>query len=198
MKKSCIIFIFMIICSISFAQAPTNTELFDFNKSRNHKTNIGLKVLGDWAIANIATSGYLYYHTKGEDQYFHQMNIMWNGANALIVIASLLPKQKNDLNLNKTLQWQSNTESTYIASAALDLLYSTAGLYLTERAKNDFPNHDKFQGWGNALIMQGGFLFLFDTSMFIVHKHNGKKLYRMMDKINIGTSGLGIRIGMQL
>jgi hypothetical protein len=121
---------------------------------------------------------------------------MW--VNVIIVAASLLPKEKNDLDLNKTLQWQSNTESTYIANAALDLLYSSVGLYLTERAKNDFKQHEKFKGWGNSLILQGGFLFLFDTSMYVIHKKNGKKLYKMMDKVSIGTSGLGFRIGYQL
>ncbi|MGZ4078924.1 MAG: DUF6992 family protein, partial [Bacteroidia bacterium] len=97
-----------------------------------------------------------------------------------------------------TLQWQSNTESVYLASAALDLLYSSLGLYLTEKAKSDFSNHDKWKGWGNSLIYNGGFLFLFDTSMFIIHKHNGKKLYNMMEKVNISAGGAGLKITMHL
>jgi hypothetical protein len=198
MKK---ILLISLICAFStalFAQMPTNTELFEFNKSRNKKTSRGLKVLGGWALGNMAASGVMYYQTKGSDKYFHQMNVMWNGVNTLIVAASLLPKEKNELSLNKTLQWQSNTEATYIANAALDLLYSSTGLYLTERAKTDVKNHDRFNGWGNSLIVQGGFLFLFDTSMFVIHKKNGKKLYKLMDKVSIGTSGLGFRIGYQL
>jgi hypothetical protein len=198
MKK---ILLFSILISFtfgSFAQAPTKNDLYEFNKSRNRKTSRGLKVLGGWAVANMAVSGVMYFNTKGTDQYFHQMNVMWNGVNALIVAASLLPKEKNEMDLNKTLKWQSNTEATYIANAALDLIYSTAGLYLTERAKNDTKQHDRFKGWGNSLILQGGFLFLFDTSMYIMHKKNGQKLYKMMDKIEIGTSGLGLKIGIHL
>jgi hypothetical protein len=198
MKKLFAILILSCLSSHLLAQAPSSNELFEFNKSRNRKTSRGLKVLGGWAVANIAASGVMYYNTKGTDRYFHQMNVMWNGLNTLIVAASLLPKEKNDLNLNKTLQWQSNTEATYIASAALDLLYSSAGLYLTERAKTEPKQHDKFKGWGNSLILQGGFLFLFDTSMYVVHKRNGKKLYNMMDKVTIGTSGLGFKVGIQL
>jgi hypothetical protein len=198
MKNIITLFMLFIICNSALAQAPSNSPLFDFNKSRNHKTERGLDVLGVWALGNVATSSYFYYHTTGSDKYFNQMNIMWNGANTLIVVASLLPKQKNDLDLTKTLQWQSNTESVYIASAALDLLYSSVGLYLTEKAKNDFANRDKWNGWGNSLVYNGGFLFLFDTSMFIVHKHNGKKLFKMMDKVNVSTSGLGLKISMHL
>lgn len=197
MKKLLTCFLLCAFSQAVFSQAPSANDLFEFNKSRNRKTSRGLKVLGGWAVANMATSGILYYNTEGTDRYFHQMNVMWNGVNALIVAASLLPKEKNDLGLNKTLRWQSNTEATYVAGAALDLLYSSAGLYLTERAKTDPKQHDRFKGWGNSLILQGGFLFLFDTSMYVVHKRNGRKLYNMLDKITIGTSGLGLKAGVQ-
>lgn len=197
--KRIIPLLFLIAMSNSlFSQAPTSTELFDYNKSRNKKTTRGLQFLEGFAIANMGASGYMYYNTKGVDKSFHEMNVMWNSVNTVIAVASLLPKDKNDMSLAKTLSWQSNTEATYIGAAALDLLYSTAGLYLTERAKNDLPNHDKYKGWGNALIYNGGFLFLFDTGMYIVHKRNGKKLNKMMDKINISTGGAGIKLTLHI
>jgi len=167
MKQLLSILFIVFLCNGLFSQAPTAAELFDFNKSRNKKTTRGLQVLGGFAIANMGVSGYMYYNTKGVDKSFHEMNIMWNGVNTVIAVASLLPKDKNDMNLAKTNSWQSNTEATYIGAAALDLVYSTAGLYLTERAKTDFSNHDKYKGWGNSLIYNGAFLFLFDTGMFI-------------------------------
>ncbi len=198
MKKYTILFIVIaFLCSKSI-HSQTNLDLSEFNKSRNHKTANILKLVGVWAVGNMATSGYFYFNSKGSDNYFHQMNVVFNSANAVIVLTSLLPKQKNDMDLSKTLLWQSNTESTFIANAALDLLYSSVGLYLTEKAKNDFKNRDQWNGWGNSLILQGGFLFFIDTSMFIIHKKNGKKLYRMMEKVSIGTSGLGIKIGVHL
>lgn len=197
MKHILLSLLFTLALNGAFAQSPTATELHDFNKSRNTITSRGLDVLGGWAVANVAASSVLYFNTKGSDKAFNQMNIAFNGVNVLIVGASLLPRQKNDLSLDKTLQWQSNTESTYIANAALDLLYASVGLYLTEKAKNDFAHHDRWNGWGSALIMNGGFLFLFDTTMFTLHKHNGKKLYKLMDKVNVGTSGLGVHVGVQ-
>lgn len=198
MKKTILLFAFSLAPLLILAQAPGADQLQEFNKSRNTKTANGLKILGGWALANIATSSYLYYNTKGTDEYFHQMNVMWNGVNTVIVAASLLPKQKNNLNLNKTLQWQSNTETTYMTSAALDLLYASAGLYMTEKAKNDFKNHDKWKGWGNSLVYNGGFLFGFDTAMYILHKRNGKKLYNLMEKVDFGTSGLGLHVTVHI
>jgi hypothetical protein len=194
LKKLLPALLFLAFINAASAQAPTSSDLFEFNKSRNKKTSKGLKVLGAWAIANMGTSAYFYGHSKGVDKSFHEMNILWNGVNTLICAASLLPKEKNDLNLAKTLSWQSNTEATYIANAALDLLYSTAGLYLTERGRHE--QHDRFTGYGNSLAYNGGFLFLFDTSMYIMHKRNGKKLYKMMDKMTVaaGPGGLSMRV----
>ncbi|HEX8517621.1 MAG TPA: hypothetical protein VF868_15595 [Bacteroidia bacterium] len=198
MKRTLTLLLLALLASGAFSQSADSTSLFEFNRSRNKKTTRGLQVLGGWAAANIATSGIMYYNTKGTDQYFHQMNVMWNGVNAIIAVASLLPKDRNDLDMKKSLQWQSNTEATFITSAALDILYSSAGLYLTERAKTDPARHDKFKGWGNSLIMQGGFLFILDTAVYVVHKRNGKKLYNMMDRVRFGTSGLGFKVGIQL
>lgn len=193
-KKTLLVLLLFNISTTLFSQAPTSSELFDFNKSRNKKTTRGLQVLGCWALANMGTSAYLYTKTDGVDKSFHEMNVMWNAANGVIVVASLLPKDRNDLNLAKTLNWQNNTEATYIASAALDLVYSTAGLYLTERAKTDVENHDKYQGWGNSIAFNGGFLFLFDTGMYIAHKRNGKKLFKMMDKVTLSTGATGMKL----
>ena len=198
MKRIITTFFLIAICKGMFSQAPTAAELFDYNKSRNKKTTRGLQVLGGFAVINMGVSGYMYYNTKGVDKSFHEMNIMWNGVNTVIAVASLLPKDKNDMSLAKTLSWQSNTEATYIAAAALDLVYSTAGLYLTEKAKTDFENHDKYKGWGNALIYNGGFLFLFDTGMYIAHKRNGKILNKMMDKINLSTGADGIKLTLHI
>lgn len=196
--KKYVVFFFLFIYLINNARSQNDPRLIDFNASRNKRTEAGLKTLGGWSIVNIAASGYFYYHSTGSDKHFHQMNVVWNGINLIIAGASLIPKQKNDLDLTKTLKFQSNIEAIYIANAMLDIVYMAGGLYLTEKAKNDFEHRDKFNGWGNSIIMQGGFLLLLDTTMFIVHKRNGKKLYKMMDKVTISTSGLGIKLGMQL
>ena len=197
-KRIITLFFLIATSNLLFSQAPTSSELYNFNASRNKTTTRGLQFLGGLAVANMGVSGYMYYNTKGVEKSFHEMNVMWNGVNTVIAVVSLLPKDRNDLNLAKTLSWQSNTEATYIGAAALDLLYSTAGLYLTERAKNDFAQHDRFKGWGNSLIYNGGVLFLFDTGMYIAHKRNGKKLNKMMDKINISTGGAGIKLTLHI
>lgn len=198
MNKIVVTIILIASCNVLFSQNPTGSELLEFNKSRNKKSKIGLQILGGWALANMGASAFLYTKADGVDKSFHEMNVMWNGVNAIIVGTGLLPKEKNDINLSKTLKWQSNTEAIYIANAAIDLVYCTSGLYLTEKAKTSTKYQDKFKGWGNSLAYNGGFLFILDTGMFIAHKRNGKKLSGMMDKINITTGLTSIKISVHI
>lgn len=198
MKKIFFYFaLLLIFFQNSFSQ--NNSNYPEFNAQRENITRKGMFVLGGWSVANVAYSGVQYYNTTGTEKYFNQMNVMWNSFNIIIVGGSLLAKGKTDMNFNQTMRFQMNTEKTFIANAALDLVYSTVGLYLTERSKSEIKNHDKFMGWGESLMVQGGFLFLFDSAMYAIHTRHGKKhLYPLFDKMSVSTSGIGIKIGMQL
>ena len=197
MKKRLLYILLCVSSGNLFSQA--NTDFINFNAKRNKINRHAMYVLGGWGVANMGFSGVEYSKATGSDRYFHQMNLMWGGINALIAGGSLLMKDKNDLNLSQTVRFQNSTEKTFAVNAAVDLLYSSAGLYLTERARNDLKHADKYNGWGNSLIMQGGFLFLFDATIAIIQSRHGKKhLSPLLDKATISTSGLGLRIGVQL
>lgn len=192
-----ILFLLMLLTGSIFAQ--NNPDFNTFNQEREKITRKGMYVLGGWAVANMAFSGIQYYNTDGTESRFHQMNVIWNTVNVALVGGSLLAKAKTDLDFNQTMRFQMNTEKMFIANAALDLAYSTAGLYLMERAKHEPKNYYKFNGWGQSLIVQGGFLFLFDSVMYGIHNSHGKrKLYPLFNKVTINTSGLGLRVGIQL
>jgi hypothetical protein len=194
------------ILLISFAfflgSATAQTAMPDFNefnKKREKISRNGMYVLGGWAVGNMAYSGVQYYRTEGTEKYFNQMNVIWNSVNLVLAGGSLLARPKSDLDFNKTMRFQMNTEKMFLANAALDLVYSSAGVYLMERAKTTPKNYYKFNGWGQSLVLQGGFLFLFDSAMYVIHtRHGKKKLYPLFDKMTISTSGLGLKIGMQL
>ena len=47
----------------------------------------------------------------------------------------------------------------------------SGGFYLKQRASVDANNYYRFRGWGNSLIMQGGFLFILDlTATFAAYQ----------------------------
>jgi hypothetical protein len=190
----------LLLASTTAVSAQTAMPDFtDFNAKREKISRNGMYVLGGWAVANIGYSGVQYYNTSGTEKYFNQMNVIWNSVNLVLAGGSLLAKPKNNMDFNKTMRFQMNTEKMFLANGALDLVYASAGLYLMERAKTDEKNYDKFTGWGQSLIVQGGFLCLFDATMYVIHsRHGKKKLYPLFDKVSISTSGLGLKIGLQL
>lgn len=193
-------FLAFLIISVHAASAQQNNiDLHTFNQQREQLSRNGMYVLGGWAAANIAVSGVEYYHTSGTEKYFHQMNVIWNGVNFVLAGGSLLAKNKKELNLNQSFRTQNSMEKIFLANACLDLLYSSAGLYLTERSKSANSNRDKLYGWGESLVLQGGFLFLFDSTMCILHTRHGKKgLWPALNKIDVTTSGLGLKVGISL
>ncbi|MDV7397852.1 hypothetical protein RZS08_41005, partial [Arthrospira platensis SPKY1] len=53
-------------------------------------------------------------------------------------------------------------------NAGLDVGYMLGGAYLIERAKNTplDKNPDRLKGFGQSIVMQGAFLFLFDLGTY--------------------------------
>ena len=52
-----------------------------------------------------------------------------------------------------------------------------------------------YNGFGNSLIIQGGFLFVFDLIAYGIHRSRSKKeLWPLIDKINLSGNGFGIKV----
>lgn len=149
-------------------------------------------VLGSWAAANIALSPILVSSSSGSEKYFHQMNGYWNGVN--LVIAGLgyynaLKADPNGLSMSQSLKEQQKIENALLFNAGLDLAYIAGGFFLQERAKNNIANADRLQGFGQSLVLQGGFLFIFDIGYYLVQKNHGGKLFSLVDNLAIHPSG---------
>jgi hypothetical protein len=82
-------------------------------------------------------------------------------------------------------------EKTFLINGGLDLIYITAGLYCLEKGNNT-SNRDKYKGYGNSLLMQGGSLLLFDAIMYIINVNHGKQLYKLLDKIQFSGNAVGV------
>jgi hypothetical protein len=125
--------------------------------------------------------------TNTEMRYFHQMNVLWNGINlgfaALGYWGAGLEKIKNPT-LSAVLKHQGGSEKTYMLNIGLDVAYVAGGLYMTERSKSRL-NPAKLKGYGNDVMVQGSFLFLFDIANYMIHHHHGKQLDRLIDKVQL-------------
>jgi hypothetical protein len=135
-------------------------------------------VLTGWAAGNISAGIYAYSNNDGQGKYFHQMNVMWNSVNLGIGILGYLglSRQESDLySLRKTFIESMNFEKVLLFNAGLDVGYMAIGGLLWERGLRKM--NDRFLGYGKSMLLQGGFLFVFDLILYHLNrKHNGKLL----------------------
>ena len=107
------------------------------------------------------------------------MNLAWNSVN--LVIAGFgyynALNAGSDLTLLETFAEQKGIENILLLNAGLDVGYMLGGLYLLERSKNVGKRQDILKGFGQSIILQGGFLFAFDVIMRAhgcVSRHRGR------------------------
>lgn len=183
-----IIFLLALI-SASINSHAQKTDLVKFEKERVRYSKNAMLVLGGWSVANIAGSGIATNTRNKEMRYFHQMNVMWGSIN--LAIAGLgywgAGREKIDNpTLEAVLKHQNRIEKTYLINAGLDVVYIGSGLLMNKLSDNQ-KNPEKFKGYGNSIMLQGGFLLLYDAIIYAIHRKHGKELKGMGDKLALNA-----------
>jgi hypothetical protein len=191
MKKILTIML-ILLCSHAFAQ----DSLKIYNKSRISITSSGMEVLGGWGILNLGTGAIGWSNSKSpETRYFFEMNTIWGAADfgaALIGYGGLQKQRKKNLTAAETLEEQKKIEKIFFINGVLDVAYIGTGLYL--KLAGDSRNSAVMKGYGESVLMQGGFLLIFDGVMYHAEKNNGSKLRSFLEKHPITFDGK--RVGM--
>ncbi|MDO3627717.1 hypothetical protein [Mucilaginibacter sp. BT774] len=205
MKKTFVI-ILILFCTSAFAQ----DSLKYYNNLRINTTSSGMKVLGVWGAVNLGTGAIWGWNNKGtttytnlggtqvtsskgvsrEGQYFFQMNTIWGAVDfgtALLGYASVQKYRKKNLTAAETLEQQKKLEKIFLINGALDIAYLGTGTYL--KLVGDSRHSPIMRGYGESILMQGGFLLIFDGFMYHAEKHNGTKLRNFLEKHPISFDG---------
>jgi hypothetical protein len=205
MKKALTI-ILILFCASAFAQ----DSLKYYNNLRINTTSSGMKVLGGWGILNLGTGaiwgwnnkstsvyadlgGSQVAYSKGisrEGQYFFQMNTIWGAVDfgtALLGYANIQKYRKKNLNAAETLEQQKKLEKIFLVNGALDIGYLGVGTYL--KLAGDSRKSPMMKGYGESILMQGGFLLIFDGLMYHAEKRNGTRLRNFLEKHPISFDG---------
>ncbi|MCF8346917.1 MAG: hypothetical protein K9G38_06865 [Bacteroidales bacterium] len=145
--------------------------------------NAGMAVLGGWAVANLTTGAVGWSRTTGQTKYFHQMNFFWNTVNLGIAGYSLYTAtqmQPLRMSSQELIDHHIRYENLYLINAGLDIAYMGTGFLLRHLSTRNIQKADMLRGYGNSVILQGGFLFLFDGVMYLLqHNHRVKFLEDM-------------------
>ena len=142
--------------------------------------NTGMVVLGSWAILNISTGAYGWSRYTGGSKYFHQMNLFWNVVNLSIAGIAIYGNTHTDYSnweLGMFLEKHLKTQNFFLINAGLDIGYMGGGLLLRHFSGRSPNNGDRLKGYGNSVILQGAFLFVFDLVMYgLQRSHRGQFL----------------------
>jgi len=184
-----------IILLAATAHVSQAQNLEDFNTKRFNTTRKGMLVLGGWASANLIASSLLKQNATGSDRYFYDMNMYWNAVNLLIAgvgYMSVRHENPSEYNLSQSVIQQHQTEKILLFNSGLDAAYVMTGLFLREKGLRE--SSDKWEGYGNSLILQGSFLAVFDMLFYMSHRKNAKQLNQLMQSITLGPAGVGLKI----
>lgn len=166
-----IIFIVLILwAGMTYGQNAAG--FFDVSRQTS-KT--GMLVLGSWALANIATGAYGWSRYDGSQKYFHQMNLMWNTANLGIAGIALFHFARTDasvMSAAEMLDSHMRTEKLFLINAGLDVLYMGGGYYMHQLARKGHKRSEMLKGYGNSVMLQGGFLMAFDLVMYLIQRQH--------------------------
>jgi len=150
-----------------FLQGQADAESFCIESKRI--TQNGMIVLGAWAAGNIATGAYGWSRYSGSQKYFHQMNLFWNTVNLAIAGYALYNNYSTDcagVPFAEVLAKHHQTERILLINAFADIAYIGTGLTLRYVSPKFPARTDMLKGYGNSLMLQGGFLLLFDGIMY--------------------------------
>jgi hypothetical protein len=160
-----IVLVLLLLPSTVHAQGP----YADFYRESLRINNIGMAILGTWALTNISIGAYGWNQQTGQRAYFHQMNLFWNTVNLTIAGIALYGNLTSDYGLltgSELLDKQLKAQHLYLINGALDVGYIAAGSVLRYIAPRYPKNELRLSGYGNSVILQGSFLLVFDLVFY--------------------------------
>jgi hypothetical protein len=186
--KSYLTALFLINAIFIYAQS---LDLQAFNTKRIKDSKTDMLILGSWALGNMAVSGILLGNTEGVSKGYHQMNIGWNAVNLTIAGLGYLAAIKSNpasFDLFGSIDEHYKIQKIFLFNAGLDVGYMAAGAYVIERSKSTLKNPEQIKGFGQAIIVNGAFLFVFDLANYFIQSGQNDKIKLLLTGNGMGLS----------
>ncbi len=190
MPKSIITFAILWIATVLILPAQDHQKFYNKSLMINKS---GMYFLGGWAVANMTTGVYGWLNDHGERKYFHQMNAAWNVVNAGIATYAAWEAFHTDiksLSNDEIMRKHIRTENIYLFNAGLDVLYVAGGFWLIHASQNNEKHHDLLKGYGQSVILQGAFLFVFDLVKFGLQYNHRLKFNSASANVRFSAEGI--------
>jgi hypothetical protein len=169
--------------------------LRDAHNARRARQQVeAMSALMVWSGGNIAVgAGGWALADDPEWRSFHQMSVAWGGINLAIAIPGLIGALREDtagLSLSTTLRRSSSLKTSFALNAGLDVGWVALGGWLAERGlRTGEPTQT---GFGRSMMMQGGFLLVFDAVLLGLRGADDKRLM-LSPTIDPATGTFGVQ-----
>jgi hypothetical protein len=157
-------------------------------------------VLGGWAAVNLGAGlGVRANAERGSEAWhFSSMTMGWSAINLGIAVPGLLALRKEartPQNIADMLAAQRRTEALYLINTGLDLGYMGLGLWMQERGlRTAGDDGARLRGFGNAVLVQGAFLFAYDLVAYVAHSlHWQRKRDGLLRQLQFNGTSLSLR-----
>ena len=189
-NRMCKAYIAIVLLPLLIIVLPANSqeEYREFYSESIRTTNTGMYVLGGWAITNIASGAYGWSRSDGDTKYFHQMNLFWNTVNLSIAGYALYSNSRLDISSmgpDEIMERHNRTERILLINTALNVGYIGGGFLMRHLAGRSSDHGDMLKGYGNSVMMQGGFLLIFDLALYGILR---TQRIEFMDNIRVAIS----------
>jgi hypothetical protein len=157
-------------------------------------------VLGGWAAVNLGAGLAVRANAErgSEAWHFGSMTMGWSAINLGIAVPGLLALRKearSPRNIADMLAAQRRTEALYLINTGLDLGYMGLGLWMQERGlRTAGDDGARLWGFGNAVLVQGAFLFAYDLVAYVAHSlHWQRKRDGLLRQLQFNGTSLSLR-----
>jgi len=194
-QKLTLLLFLLCLTGFSTTFAQTDFSLEQWNHDRISFNQNAMYVLGGWALTNIAVGAVGWNQTGGATRYFHQMNLAWNTVNLGIASFALYNLSQGDASsysLIESLKEGQTLEKVLLFNAGLDFGYMAFGAYLHQRGIN--KSSSRLKGYGTSLIIQGGFLLVFDGILFAMTQDLNAPLLEHIEHLSVTANGLSLNV----
>ncbi len=181
--------------ALSLSLAAPSFDLPAWNTERLQSQKVALWTLGGWAGANLAVGAVGAALSQDERvRWIFLGSLLWNTVNLAISVVGLAGGWNLDpasVDARQSLKEVTSTTTVYWVNAGLDVAYLATAAFLWQRG--DATGDARLVGLGQALLVQGGFLLVFDVVLALVQ---GALAGRLLDGVTVSTTqplGLGHR-----
>lgn len=185
----------LLLFSNSGVAQNLSESLTSYNQQRIDLNTRGMYVLSGWALSNIAVSSVGYFKSSGSTKYLHQMNVGWNLVNLAIAGSALYQYAQADptsFSVAQSIAEAQSIERILFLNMGLNVGYIATGGFLWERGLR--TSKDRFVGYGQSLLIQGGFLLLFDSTLYFLNRTNNEMIDSIIETVSIQGTQVSVTI----